>query len=208
MRPAIAIRLSAAEARSLRRLQARSKSGRVWARISAILMLAAGLSAAKVHCALSVSRVTLTRWKKRWIKGRQFRLADAPRSGRPPRVTPKYIHEMTRVVQQDPRRLGYAFRRWTAPRLAEYLAHKTGIRVTDDWLAELLRTHGFVWRKTKRTLRNLQDPAAAKHAQKQLKRLKRGSWILAPTTSSGSAMGFASSFFPSRRIPGVSAGGR
>lgn len=178
--------VKSAEARSLRHLRSRTPSRRLWARTTAILMLGTGATAAQVRSVLSVSRNTLTRWKSRWIQGGPFRLPDAPRSGRPPRANSKYVGEMLRVVREDPRDFGYAFRRWTAPRLAEYLAQETGIRVTDAWLAELLRTHGFVWRKTKRTIRNLQDPVATQRAQRQLRRLKKGFCGREPIMSCGS----------------------
>lgn len=101
------------------------------------------------------------------------------------------------AVEKDPRTLGFAFSRWTAPRLAEYLREQTGILVTAQWLAELLRTQGYVWRRTKRTLRNLQDPAAVKRAARRIRRLKRGLWTQTPTSSSGSATASTSLSFRS-----------
>jgi transposase len=166
--------LTDSDKRQLEFLRRATKSAVLWSRITAILMWASGHPARFISHVLAVSRKTLTNWRQRWTRGGFFRLEDAPRSGRPPRVTSVYIREMVRAVRRDPRALGFAFTRWTAPRLGEYLNRKTGIRVSPKWMAELLAEHGFVWRRTKRTLRNLQDPAVRKRAEKRLKRLKKG----------------------------------
>jgi transposase len=64
---------------------------------------------------------------------------------------------MRKVVCTDPRKLGYCFAHWTAPRLAAYLQEQTGVTLCDDWVRRLLKRQGFVWRKTKLTIRNLQN---------------------------------------------------
>lgn len=91
------------------------------------------------------------RWRHSGLEG----LKDAPRPGRPPRADAAYIHLLVSAAQKDPRQLGFAFTRWTAPRLAEYLRRQTGVELSADWVGELLRTHGFVWRRAKRTTRHL-----------------------------------------------------
>jgi hypothetical protein len=80
--------------------------------------------------------------------------------------------------------------------LAEYLFQKTGIRLTPHWVREQLRRKGFVWRRTKRTIRNLQDAKLKERAQKALRRLKKGLSAREPSTNSGSPMGFDSTLSP------------
>lgn len=169
------IRLSAKEKRSLVRLQARSKRSRLVKRVTALLLLEAGKPTVEVLGTLDISRRTLVSWKHRWIQRRYFGLEDGKHTGRRPRATPSYIKEMVKAVERDPREYGYAFTRWTAPRLAEYLFETTDIRITPQWITELLRSHGFVWRKTKRTIRNLQKPSTRERARRALIRLKKGS---------------------------------
>jgi len=194
----IQIALSRAEKESLRRQRRSAPNLRVWNRATALLLLASRIAASDILKSLGVSQRTLFNWKQRWLKRRQFGLDDAPRRGRPPHVTASFMRWLLNAVRQDPRRWGYAFTRWTAPRLSEFLDERTGIRVTPAWISELLRRNGFVWRKTKRTLRNLQDPEVTKRAWRAIKRLKKGLWLKEPATSFGSVTESASNSF---RLP-------
>src|SRR5690606_38649289 len=81
-----------------------------------------------------------------------------PRSGRPPRVTATYLKLLTEAVETDPRHLGLAFSRWSRARLAAWLQQRTGVRLSARWVGELLRCHGFVWWRAKRTTRHLPNP--------------------------------------------------
>ena len=191
----IAIVLSRPQRRRLLRQRGASASPHLWKRITAILLLATRTAAAKIVEALSVTPRTLLNWKRRWLKNGELGLDDAERSGRPPRITSLHIGILLETVRKDPADLGYAFRRWTAPRLCEYLFERTHTRVTAHWISELLRTHGFVWRRTKRTIRNLQDPLATKRAARALKRPKKGLSTRKQTGNCGLPMGSRSTFF-------------
>lgn len=102
------------------------------------------------------------------------KLNDSPSSGRPPLANESYIRKMMESLKTDPRELGFAFTRWTSARLGEYLYQETGVRLTPNWIRALLLRQGLVWRRTKRTTRNLADDVAVVAAKAQLKRLKRG----------------------------------
>jgi hypothetical protein len=69
------------------------------------------------------------------------------------------------------------------------MAAVSGLRLSAPQLLRLLHGQEFVWRRTKRTLRNLQDPTAIARAHRQLKRLKRRALRPAVGTSSGTATG-------------------
>lgn len=195
--PAVtALSLSPHQRRALERTRRETGSGRVADRVTALLLLDSGAPTSQILSALGISRRTLQYWKQRWLRRKVFGLEDKYRSGRPPRVTPEYVRELIRTVRRDPRSLGYAFTRWTAPRLSEYLFQRTGIRLTSHWVREQLRRKGFVWRRTKRTIRNLQDAKLKERAQKQLRRLKKGLNERGQGTSSGTRTEFGST--PSR----------
>jgi len=135
---------------------------RVRLRGSIILMTAEAMGARKIAAVTGACERTVRDARSRWRRQAFDGLHDRPRSGRPPRVNSRYLRLMSRVVQTDPRKLGYAFAHWTAPRLAEYLQQQTGIGLCDDWVRMRLKLLGFVWRKTKLTIRNLQDPRGKK----------------------------------------------
>ena len=199
MPTSIPVHLSVSDKAALQRQFRKARSSRVRDRIVGLLMLAAQVPLAKIAEGLSVTRATLVNWKHRWLERRHFGLADAPRSGRPPEADAAYVKELLRVVQRDPRDSGYAFTRWTAPRLAQYMGEQSDVWLTPQWISELLRMHGFAWRKTKRTIRNLQNRVATKRAQKALRRLKKGLSSREPITNSGSRTESASNSCRSRR---------
>jgi transposase len=179
-----------------RRLQRIAKSERerpaVRTRALVLLLTEAGQSGQGIADLLGITRRTVSNTRTRWREGGIEGLPDAPRAGRPPLAGARYMRRLMQTVERDPRDLGYAFVRWTAPRLAAYMREVTGIDLTAGWVAELLKTHGYVWRRTKRTTRNLQDPDAIAHARRRLLRLKKGRHGATPTSSSGTATAPAS----------------
>lgn len=156
------------------------------ARAMVVLLSDAGQGGRAIADLLGIARRTVTNTRKRWREQRFEGLYDAPRSGRPPVADGAYVRRLLRAVDRDPRDLGYAFVRWTAPRLAAYLAEETGVEITAGWLGEILKAHGYVWRRTKQTTRNLQDPMAVSRARRRLLRLKKGRSSATRTSSSGS----------------------
>ncbi len=174
------------------RLQRIAKSGHekpaTRTRAMVVLLSHAGQSGQAIADLLGITRRTVTNARKRWREHRFEGLCDASRSGRPPLADAAYVRQLLRAVDRDPRDLGYAFARWTAPRLAAYMAEETGIEITAGWLGEILKAHGYVWRRTKQTTRNLQDPEAVSRARRRLLRLKKGRPSATRTSSSGLPM--------------------
>lgn len=151
------VKVTPSERRSLQKaLRLEPRSG-VALRASVVLWSAQGQSASSIARALGVSPRMVYSCRRRWRLHRLEGLADAPRSGRPPRVTATYLELLMRTVDTDPRQLGFAFARWTCARLAAYLQQRTRLAVSDWWVGELLRCHGYVWRRAKRTTRHLAD---------------------------------------------------
>lgn len=152
------LRLTLQERKGLQRIpSSRERSGRSSVRATVVLMSAEGSSAKAIARVLGVGLRTVRRTRRRWRREGFEGLNDGWRPGRPVRADPEYLELMRRVVRTDPRKLGYCFAHWTAPRLAAYLQEQTGVRLCDDWVRMLLKAQGFVWRKTKLTIRNLQD---------------------------------------------------
>ena len=153
-----AIRLTLQDRRELQSLASSSdRPAQAGLRATVILMSAEGTGAESIARTLGISLRTVRRTRRRWRRKGFKGLYDRKRSGRPARADKKYLRMLYRVVRTDPRKLGYCFAHWTAPRLAEYLKQQTGVRLCDDWVRMLLKSRGFVWRKTKLTIRNKQD---------------------------------------------------
>jgi transposase len=78
------------------------------------------------------SEATVLRWLKRYLAEGIEGLQDAPRPGRPSEITVQYRAELLAAVRRRPRSLHLPFSLWTRQRLADYLAERTGLRVSDE----------------------------------------------------------------------------
>jgi transposase len=83
------------------------------------------------------------RWLKRYLAEGIEGLQDAPRPGRPSEVTEAYRTALLAAVRWRPRSLGLPFSLWTLPRLVDYLAEQTGIRVSDETVRRALKHAGI-----------------------------------------------------------------
>ncbi len=160
------LRLTLRQRQALQQV-AKHGPGREQMRALVVLLSAAGHSAAHIGHTLGLAERTVHQCRSRWRQRGLASLRDAPRSGRPSRVGQAYERLLEETVQTDPRQLGYAFSRWTAPRLAEYLRQCTGTDISPRWVRGLLKAQGFVWRKAKLTTRNLQQEGGKKSSAAQ-----------------------------------------
>lgn len=87
---------------------------------------------------------TVRTWLKRYLAEGVAGLADTPRPGATPKVTPAYRELLLKMVRQRPRSLGQPYSLWTLQRLADSLAEQTGIRVTAVTVREHLLAAGIV----------------------------------------------------------------
>ena len=84
-----------------------------------------------------------------------------------------YEELLEEVVEKDPQELGYTFTIWTAERLKKHMEKQTGIELGETQFRVLLKEKGFVYRRPKHELSNLQDPEAKATAQEWLEELKK-----------------------------------
>lgn len=159
------IQLTLQERRKLQEISRdRNEPSRARMRATMILMSAEAMGAKKIAKATGACKRVVHDARRRWRRQAYEGLYDRPHTGRPRQANDRYLHLLSRVVRTDPRKLGYSFAHWTAPRLAEYLKQQTGVGLCDDRVRMLLKSLGFVWRKTKLTIRNLQDPGKKKES--------------------------------------------
>lgn len=87
---------------------------------------------------------TVRTWLRRYLAEGVAGLADAPRPGARPKVTPEYRERLLQIVRQRPRSLGQPYSLWTLQRLANYMAEQTGIRVSHITVRTHLLAAGIV----------------------------------------------------------------
>jgi transposase len=100
-------------------------------------------------------------------------LPDKPKSGRPRKASPEYIHLLEQTLASHPQALGYGFSVWTQARLRRYLAQQTGIDISRSRFQELLERLGYVYRRPKRDLGQHQDPQLREQVIAALEELKK-----------------------------------
>lgn len=149
------------------------KRPEVQKRTMGLRLLHEGKSPKAVAEFFSVSQPTVYDWHHRWQSQGLEGLANRPKSGRPLKATVDYIGTLEQVLEQDPQELGYAFSIWTTERLRLHMKVKTGIELKRTQFRAVLKENGFVYRRPKHDLTNLQDPAARQVAEEWLKELKK-----------------------------------
>jgi transposase len=117
--------LNERERLGLQELLTQGPFAKEYCRVQALLWLAAGESPDRIAHLLGVSRRTVYYWAERFQRRRGLdllgRLADAPRSGRPPTACGVIDPLIAAVIDQDPRDFGYRATGWTNSLLRRYL---------------------------------------------------------------------------------------
>jgi transposase len=186
MPAAVPIQVTGSQFRYLRSTRASARRRKVWCRATGLLMLAQGKRCQDVAKSLGISIDTITDWKRRWIREGVASLEDKPRSGRPPRATPRYLKLLEEAVNRGPRAYDYLFSVWSCGRLAAHLKKKSGIDLKGKRVRKYLAKLGFVYRRPKHSLKGRQDPGEVKAAERHLHALKKGLCAREPDTNSGS----------------------
>jgi transposase len=111
-----------------------------------------GLKAEEIAPIVRESYITVLRWLKRYLAEGVEGLMDAPRSGRSTTVTDDYHLQLKEAVRSRPRSLGLEYSMWTLRRLADYLAEKTGIRVSHETVRRELAKEEIVFSRPQHTI--------------------------------------------------------
>src|SRR4051794_4538606 len=124
-----AIELTAAERRGLEALARRHTiPQQVALRARIVLAAAAGQSNAAIARRLGVAVETARLWRGRWLGLRaasladlslEDRLADAPRSGAPGRITAEQTCRLVALACEAPARAGHPISQWTGREIAD-----------------------------------------------------------------------------------------
>lgn len=132
--------LRAEQIRELEALYRTTRDGRVRVRVLSVLLAAdQPRDVAEIARVVRYHEETVRRWLTRYLAGGVAGLHDAPRPGAPPKATPAYLDELWRAAGRTPDTLGLPFSGWTGRRLADYLAERTGLRLSPATILRLLR---------------------------------------------------------------------
>lgn len=151
----------------------RGRDGRVVRRALMVQMSAKGHKAGAIAETLGTSVPTVHRTLKAFTARGLDGLPDAPRSGRPPKASERYVEYLKEAVATSPIDCGYVFTSWTLLRLREHLARRCRVVLHPDYLGRLMAKHGIVYRRPRHVMGHLQDPQAYEEKKALLAFLKK-----------------------------------
>jgi transposase len=128
----------------LEALYRQTKDVRIRERAQIILLAAEGMFAPEIAKIVRRNDQTVRTWIRRFNAEGIAGLYDAPRPGKPPKVTPEYEERLLVVVRQRPRALERPYSMWTLQRLADFMAEETGLRLSTVTVSRLLAAHDIV----------------------------------------------------------------
>jgi transposase len=111
-----------------------------------------GLKSEEIAEIVRESAVTVLCWLKRYMAEGPEGLLDAPRAGRSTIVTEEFRKLLLESVRLRPRSLELPYSMWTLQRLADFMAEKTGIRVSDETIRRELAKDGIVFSRPQHTI--------------------------------------------------------
>jgi transposase len=145
--------LTEEQRKELEELYRKTQVPRVRTRAQMVLLSAEqGLKAEEIASIVRESAVTVLTWLKRYLAEGMEGLKDTPRAGRNATVTKAFRKELLESVRRRPRSMGLAYSMWTLQRLADYLAEKTGIRVSDETIRRELAKEDIVFSRPQHTI--------------------------------------------------------
>jgi transposase len=134
----------------------RLPAARAQRRAQALLWLAQGFPVEDIADLLGVSRQTVYNWARRFRarEGADLRqrLADTPRSGRPPTALGIIDPLIAAVIDSDPRKLGYRSTGWTNRLLRRYLREAHHLSVSRRSVGRALVRLGIRWKRPRHQL--------------------------------------------------------
>lgn len=165
--------LNETELSQIREAIRKDKRPKVVQRATAIHMLHQGQKAVDVGQTMAVSTITIYKWFERFREAGIDGLVNQPK-GRPPRKADEnYLQTLETALDQEPSAFGYTFAIWTVERLRDHLEEETGVHLHVNYLSVLMKQQGFVYRRPKHDLTDLQDPDAREQAKELIDELKK-----------------------------------
>jgi transposase len=137
---------------------------RARSRAHSLLLSAAGTPIQTIAKTYQVHRVTVSAWIKKWERYGAQSLHDHSRSGRPPKLTPDEQELAKHYIKEEPRSL---------KQVVERLANTTEKRLSISSLKRLAKKARLRWKRVRKSLKRLRDPAAFAKCQRELEALQQ-----------------------------------
>jgi transposase len=139
-------------------------SFRARTRAHSLLLSAQGQTITDIAQTYHVHRVTVSSWMTNWEAWGLQGLYDQPRSGRPTKLTPEEQELAKQYLNEDPRSL---------KTVVDRLEKKTQKRLSISALKRLAKKAGLRWKRVRKSLKSLREPAAFDRCKRELEALQK-----------------------------------
>jgi transposase len=139
----------------------RQAVGRVSQRAHLILLSAQHHSVPELAGLFALQPATIRYWIHRFDRLGPAGLDDAPRSGRPRKVSPAVTARLQDLLPRDPRDAGFLATCWTVAMLSLVLVQTLGVTLSARTLRRGRHRLGLGWRRPRLTMPRKTDPAKA-----------------------------------------------
>ena len=161
-RPAKTVTLSEEERQRLARIDERGSDWRERRRARTVLLLAQGLSIDAVVAQQRIHRETVACHRDAWLARSFPGLRDLPRSGAPCKLSETHKQVLGAWAKKEA---------CTAPQLKIRLSDEHGVEVSVWLVQSALKEKGYVWKRTRHSLKKKRDEEKFRKAQVEIAEL-------------------------------------
>ena len=111
-----------------------------------------GASLLEMATKLDVTQSAVTKWLAAFVECGFDGLTPVKPPGRPPRLTPDQLEEVSRVIEAGPEAGGFSCGVWTARMVAEWIRERFGVAYNWKYVPELLHKLGFSVQRPRKKL--------------------------------------------------------
>jgi transposase len=156
--------LTESQRHTLAEIMKHDATPRARVRAHGILLSAQGMKIKEIAKIYQVDRDTVATWIKKWEQHGVASLYEKPRSGRPPKLTPEEQDLVRQYIKEEPRCL---------KQVVERLRQKTAKRLSLSSLKRLAKKARLRWKRVRKSLKSLRDPAEFTTCQRELEALQK-----------------------------------
>lgn len=141
--------------------------------MQAMVLLDHGGSQADVARRLGVTQGAVSQWKKRYQRDGPGALKASAHPGPQPKLTPKQLDPLGRLLLKGARAHGYRTELWTLKRVAELIQRRFGVPYDPSGVWHVLRRMGWSCQKPERRARERDERAIARWRKQDGPRIKK-----------------------------------
>jgi transposase len=123
-----------------------------------------------IHLHPATVRKWVRKFNEQGIQGLQIRRGG----GAPARISLGQKAEIIRIASKDPQELGLPFRRWSLPKIRDYLRTNQILdEVSTEWIRKILRSAGIVLSRSRLATKPAQEAATSRRREPVVERKAR-----------------------------------